>query len=422
MRLTQLWLTDFRNYTTAELELPPGLTVVVGDNGAGKTNLLEAVGYLATLESFRGAPSEAMVRQGEERAVVRGTAVRGQREVLVEAEIRVRGRGRVAVNRQPLRRAADLVGALVVSVFSPDDLELVKGGPSARRRYLDDLLVALHPRNDALRRDLERILRQRTALLRDAGGRLSPALAPTLDVWDSKLATVGDALGGARSDLVARLEPALAAAYAGIAGPDARPVGVAYDAPWRAGGLAAALAASRVEELRRGVCLVGPHRDELVLTISGMPARTHASQGEQRSLALALRLAGHRVVGESLGESPVLLLDDVFSELDESRSQALLDHLPPGQAILTTTGGIPTAATPNLVVETTTAHLTPRSGAAGPFLGASSSPGDHPTPRNGSPASAPPDLVAPGSPPDPNATKTASPHARPPAPVLDRPA
>ncbi len=286
------------------------------------------------------------MRQGEERAVVRGTAGSRRTGLLIEAEIRVRGRGRVAVNRQPLRRAADLVGALVVSVFSPDDLELVKGGPSARRRYLDDLLVALHARNDALRRDLERILRQRTALLRDCGGRLSPALAPTLDVWDSKLATVGDALGAARADLVARLEPALAAAYAGIAGPDARPVGVAYDAPWRADGLAAALAASRVEELRRGVCLVGPHRDELVLTISGMPARTHASQGEQRSLALALRLAGHRVVGESAGESPVLLLDDVFSELDESRSQALLDHLPPGQAILTTTGAIPQARHP----------------------------------------------------------------------------
>ena len=366
MRLTQLWLTDFRNYTTAELELPAGLTVVVGDNGAGKTNLLEAVGYLATLESFRGAPAEALVRQGEERAVVRGAAVRGERDVLIEAEIRVRGRGRVAVNRQPLRRAADLVGALVVSVFSPDDLELVKGGPSARRRYLDDLLVALHARNDALRRDLERILRQRTALLRDCGGRLSPALAPTLDVWDAKLATVGDALGAARADLVARLEPALAAAYAGIAGPDARPVGVAYEAPWRADGLAAALATSRVEELRRGVCLVGPHRDELALTISGMPARTHASQGEQRSLALALRLAGHRVVGESAGEPPVLLLDDVFSELDESRSQALLDHLPPGQAILTTTGAIPQAATPDLVVEASAAHLTPRPAPARP--------------------------------------------------------
>ena len=266
----------------------------------------------------------------------------------------------MAINRQPLRRAADLVGALVVSVFSPDDLDLVKGGPSSRRRYLDDLLVGLHPRHDALRRDLERILRQRTALLRDAGGRLTPALEPTLDVWDAKLAEVGDALGVARADLVAALGPELSSAYAGIAGPDARPVGITYEAPWREAGLAAALVVSRVEELRRGVCLVGPHRDELDLTISAMPARTHASQGEQRSLALALRLAGHRVVGDAIGEPPVLLLDDVFSELDESRSQALLDHLPPGQALLTTTGAIPPEATPDLVVEAAAAHLTVR--------------------------------------------------------------
>ena len=381
MRLTRLWLTEFRNYDTAELAIPAGLTVIVGDNGSGKTNLLEAVGYLATLESFRGAPAEALVRQGQDRAVVRGEAWRGGRELLIEAEIAVRGRGRVAVNRQPLRRAADLVGALVVTVFAPDDLELVKGGPSARRRYLDDLLVALHPRHDALRRDLERILRQRTALLRDAGGRLSPALEPTLDVWDAKLASVGDALGAARAELVGRLEPALAAAYAGIAGPEARPVAVAYEAPWRAGGLAAALAASRVEELRRGVCLVGPHRDELVLSISGMPARTHASQGEQRSMALALRLAGHRVVGDTLEEPPVLLLDDVFSELDDLRSQALLDHLPLGQAILTTTGAIPPAAVPELVVEVDAARLSTRAAA-----GTRSTPTPTPTPTPALPA------------------------------------
>ncbi len=268
-----------------------------------------------------------------------------------------------------------------MSVFAPDDLELVKGGPSARRRYLDDLLVALHPRNDGLRRDLERILRQRTALLRDCGGRLSPALEPTLDVWDSKLAMVGDALGAARAELVGRLSPALTEAYAGIAGPDARPVAIGYEAPWRlvVGGLAEALAGARVEELRRGVCLVGPHRDELALSVSGMPARTHASQGEQRSLALALRLAGHRVVGEELGEPPVLLLDDVFSELDDTRSQALLDHLPPGQAILTTTGSVPPAATPDLVVEVDGARLSPAR--PRPFRGADESPGDTVAPR-----------------------------------------
>jgi DNA replication and repair protein RecF len=342
--------------------------------------------------------------------VVRGTAERDGRELLIEAEIRVRGRGRVSVNRQPLRRAADLVGALVVSVFSPDDLDLVKGGPSSRRRYLDDLLVALHLRNDALRRDLERILRQRTALLRDCGGRLSPALAPTLDVWDSKLATVGDALGAARADLVARLEPELTAAYAGIAGPDARAVGVAYDAPWRTIGLAAALATARAEELRRGVCLVGPHRDELLLTISSMPARTHASQGEQRSMALALRLAGHRVVGESAGESPVLLLDDVFSELDDTRSQALLDHLPPGQAILTTTGAIPPGATPALVVQATTAHLTPHPHPASiSDVVANGAPPAPDAPKTSPPTPNPTDIGAPMSPTDQFAPKTAAP-------------
>ncbi|HVF13026.1 MAG TPA: DNA replication/repair protein RecF [Acidimicrobiales bacterium] len=410
MRLTQAWLTDFRNYAAAEIALPGGLTVIVGDNGSGKTNLLEAVGYLARLESFRGAPAEALVRQGAERAVVRGEASRGGRTLLVEAEIPVRGRGRVAVNRQPLRRAADLVGALVVTVFAPDDLELVKGGPAARRRYLDDLLVALHPRHDALRRDLERILRQRTALLRESGGRLSDAIAPTLDVWDTKLAAVGDALGAARADLVARLEPELAAAYAGIAGPDARPVAVAYEAPWRSMGLAAALEVSRTEELRRGVCLVGPHRDELAIGISGMPARTQASQGEQRSMALALRLAGHRVVGEALGEPPVLLLDDVFSELDDRRSQALLDHLPLGQALLTTTGAIPPAAAPDLVVEVTAARLAVRH----TVRGASGSPGDPHVPETVAGAAAAP-LPEPsphtvrgasGSPGDPYAPKT----------------
>jgi hypothetical protein len=209
---------------------------------------------------------------------------------------------------------------------------------------------------------------------------------------------------------VARLEPELTAAYAGIAGPDARAVGVAYDAPWRTIGLAAALAAARAEELRRGVCLVGPHRDELILTISSMPARTHASQGEQRSMALALRLAGHRVVGESAGESPVLLLDDVFSELDDTRSQALLDHLPPGQAILTTTGAIPPGATPALVVQATTAHLTPHPHPASiSDVVANGAPPAPDAPKTSPPTPNPTDIGAPMSPTDQFAPKTAAP-------------
>ncbi len=356
MRLTRLWLHDFRNYTSADLTLPPGLTVVRGSNGEGKTSLLEGISYLATLASFRGVPSEALVREGAAQAVVRGEGERQGRQLLIEVEIALHGRGRVAVNKQRLRRSSDLLDAIRVSVFAPDDLDLVKGGPSARRRYLDDALVALHPRYDALRRDLERILKQRTALLRQSGGRLTPDIATTLDVWDAKLVTAGEALADARAALVADLEPALAKAYADVA-PDRGVVSATYEAPWRAAGLAASLADARNEELRRGVCLVGPHRDDLTLRINAMPARTHASQGEQRSMALALRLGAHRLVADALDDVPVLLLDDVFSELDPGRTEALLHHLPPGQAVLTTAGPIPAGAEPDQVVTVTAGQL-----------------------------------------------------------------
>ncbi len=354
MRLSRLWLHDFRNYESADLTLPPGFTVVRGDNGEGKTSLLEGIGYLATLASFRGVPNEAMVREGAAQAVVRGEGERQGRQLLIEAEIA--SRGRVTVNKQRLRRSSDLLDALRVSVFAPDDLELVKGGPSTRRRYLDDTLVALAPKHDALRRDLDRILRQRTALLRQSGGRLTPDIATTLDVWDSKLVTAGEALADSRAALVADLEPALAKAYADLS-PTRGAVTASYEAPWRSGGLAAALAEARADELRRGVCLVGPHRDDLTMRINAMPARTHASQGEQRSMALALRLAAHRLVADTLDDVPVLLLDDVFSELDPDRTENLLSHLPAGQAVLTTAGPLPAGAEPQQVVTVTAGRL-----------------------------------------------------------------
>lgn len=350
MHLQRLWLTDFRNHHEADLSLAPGLTVLRGANGAGKTNVLEAVGYLADLSSFRGAGPEALVRQGCDSAVVRGELSRGGRSLLVEAEIRVGGRSRATLNRQPVRRVTDLREALGVTVFSPDDLELVKGGPSGRRRYLDDALVALHPRNELLRRDVERIVRQRNALLTSAHGRLTPDVETTLDVWDTKLSVAGEALAGARVALLSQLEPLATKAYEQLAGASAGESGprvsLTYEASWRTTGLAAALVSARADELRRGVSLVGPHRDDIGLGLAGMTARTCASQGEQRSLALALRLAGHLLVTEETGEPPVLLLDDVFSELDADRGRALLDHLPSGQAILTTTGPVPPGAQP----------------------------------------------------------------------------
>jgi DNA replication and repair protein RecF len=344
-----LWLTDFRSYASIEVNLSAGLTALVGANGEGKTNLLEALAWLATLSSFRGAPSEALVRRGAPFAVVRALAERDGRELLLEAQLQPTGRNRVLVNRQSLRRARDLLGSLRVTVFTPDDLDIVKDGPGERRRFLDEALLALHPRNDTLRAEVDKILRQRNALLRQTGGRLDEAAAFTLDVWDEKLAQAGEALAAARFELVERLAPLLASTYDALAHEPAL-VTVCYDAPWRTPGLADALAAARKEDLRRGVSTVGPHRDEMVLTIAGAPARTHASQGEQRTLALSLRLAVHHLVTAATESPPVLLLDDVFSELDPERSRALLANLPSGQTVLTTASALPPDAHPDIVL------------------------------------------------------------------------
>jgi DNA replication and repair protein RecF len=353
VRVRRLWLNDFRSYATADVELAEGLTVILGANGQGKTNLLEGLAYLATLSSFRGAPADALIRDGAASAVVRAEGEREGRQILIEAEVVASGRSRVQINRQRLQRARDLLGALRVTVFSPDDLALVKGGPAERRRYLDDTLVALHPRHDQLRSDVERVLKQRNALLKQAAGgsRFDEAAAFTLDVWDMKLAESGEALATARRDLVDRLEPSASDAYGSLAADSGGgAVEARYDSAWEKVGLAAALAAARRDDLRRGVTTVGPHRDDLQLTIAGLPARTHASQGEQRSLALALRLASHQIVTADTGTAPILLLDDVFSELDPSRSDSLLHHLPRGQSILTSAAGLPAGAEPDRIL------------------------------------------------------------------------
>ncbi len=349
MLLTDIELHRFRNYHDVHVELAPGVTVVSGDNGQGKSNLLEAVGYLATLSSFRGVPLDALIADGHDAAVIRANGVRDERALLIEAELTRSGRNRTMVNRQVLRRTRDLLGALRVTVFAPDDLELVKQGPGVRRRFLDDALVAVSVRNDVLRSDVDKVLRQRNALLKQAKGRLSAEIESTLDVWDAKFAESGTALATARLDLLELLAPVLVEAYGALSGH--RKVAAARYAPdWLDQGLGVALAEARRDDARRGVTTVGPHRDEIELTLEGRPARTHASQGEQRSLALALRLATHRVVTEATGSSPILLLDDVFSELDAARSAALLEHLPHGQTLLSTAGPVPEGARPDLVL------------------------------------------------------------------------
>jgi DNA replication and repair protein RecF len=342
MEISRLWLTDFRSYPQLDLSLAPGLTAICGPNGAGKTNLLEALGMLATLKSFRGSPTENLVRRGASSAVVRAEGERDERQVLIELEL-AKGRTRAQVNRQRLRRARDLLGSVRVSVFTPDDLALVKEGPALRRSYLDELLVALDPAADAVLSDLERVLRQRNALLRQAGGRLDESAALTLDVWDTKLATAGDDLTARRESLVEGLLPLVAEAYSTLAGRSTA-TSISYQRSWSGPSLDLALSEGRDDDVRRGVTQVGPHRDDVQLGVDGFTARLEASQGEQRTLALALRLAGHRLVTERLGEPPLLLLDDVLSELDDHRATALLDHLPAGQVVITTASELPDAA------------------------------------------------------------------------------
>ena len=374
MRLARLWLTDFRCYEQAEFEAGPGITVLAGGNAQGKTSVLEAVGWLARMSSFRGAPDGALVRMGTERAVVRAEVERAasgpdRPPQLVEAEIPAAGRNRVLVNRKPLPRTRDLLGTLRVTVFAPDDLRLVKGGPAERREELDDLLVALSPRYDAVESDYDRVLRHRNAWLRTWSRNDDPG---TLDVWDEQLVRAGAELVRGRLKLLERLAAPLGKAYGEVAGAAADVSGT-YEAAWVEGPLldesrvedvapllATAVARSRSADLERRVSLVGPHRDDWRLSIDGLDARRYGSQGEQRSLALAIRLAGHAVVADVVGEAPVLLLDDVFSELDEGRSASLVAHLPEGQALVTTAGHLPAGLTADRVVWVAGGRLGPK--------------------------------------------------------------
>jgi len=269
------------------------------------------------------------------------------RTVAIEAEVSASGRGRTMVNRQVAHRRSDLVQALRTTVFSPEDIVTVRGGPAERRAFLDRVLAVVDAKAARAAEDVEKVLRQRTALLRSAGRRLDGEGERTLDVWDDRLDLAGTALVEAREALVLQLTPLAAAHYGRLAG---TPVAVTlgYRRSWD-GRLLNALAGGRARDLERGMTLVGPHRDELEVTLGALPSRTHASQGEQRSLALALQLAAHQLATERLGSAPVLLLDDVFSELDPLRARALLAGLPPGQTLLTTALSAPPEVTASRV-------------------------------------------------------------------------
>ncbi|MFM8562826.1 MAG: DNA replication/repair protein RecF [Acidimicrobiia bacterium] len=350
MIVERIELVDFRNYRSATFDLTPGVTAIVGRNAQGKTNVAEAMAFLATLESFRQSPTAALVREGADFATVRAMVRHADgRDIQIEVQILRQGRVNVLVNRQRLARTRDLLGVLRVTVFSPDDLELVKGAPGERRRLLDETLAALAPKNDVLRLELDRVVKQRNTLLRQAGGRLNDEVVFTLDVWDRKLAEVGDQIGQARATLVAQMRPDVERAYQQLAGAPLA-VDLVYEPGWRRAGLAAALAVSRPDDVRRAVSTVGPHRDDVDFFLGTLPARTHASQGEMRCLALSLRLAAHRMVAREAGMTPLLVLDDVLSELDPERCTALLENLPDGQVVITTASALPEAAQPDRVL------------------------------------------------------------------------
>ncbi|MQA08466.1 MAG: DNA replication/repair protein RecF [Pseudonocardiaceae bacterium] len=345
MYVRHLQLTDFRSWEHADLPLEPGPMVFVGQNGQGKTNLVEAIGYVATLGSHRVASDTPLVRQGRERALIRVAVVNEGRELTVELEITPGKANRARVNRGPVPRAREVLGILRTVLFAPEDLALVRGDPGERRRFLDELLVLRAPRYAGVRSDYDRVLKQRNALLKSARASGNRTDVGTLEVWDGHLARHGAELLSARLNLVADLGPHVAAAYAGVA-PESRPVYIAYrsglgELPERADVdtlsdmLLTAMTEQRAQELERGVSLVGPHRDELELVLGDVQAKGYASHGESWSFALSLRLGSYELLRAD-GAEPVLVLDDVFAELDRRRRGRLAEVAARAEQVLVT--------------------------------------------------------------------------------------
>lgn len=337
MRVDHLGLTDYRNYSELEVDLDAGVNVLVGRNGQGKTNLVEAIAYLATFGSHRVASDTALVRAGAERAVIRSRVTQGERTIGLDVQINPGRANRIQVNRTPVKRTRDALGIVRAVMFAPEDLALVKGEPAGRRRFLDDILIQLAPRYAAVLSDYERALRQRNSLLRTAaksGREQRESLHSTLQVWDDRLVGFGAELTAGRAALVDRLREPVALAYATVA-PARNAVELTY-VPSRLAGAPASVAdfdaalrealnQVRDEEIARGVTVVGPHRDELELALNALPARGYASHGESWSLALALRLGSYELLRDEAAGDPILILDDVFAELDQQRRERLAE-------------------------------------------------------------------------------------------------
>ncbi|MFY9913654.1 MAG: DNA replication/repair protein RecF [Nocardioidaceae bacterium] len=355
MHVSHLTLVDFRSYASADVEIRPGVSAFIGPNGQGKTNLVEAIDYVATQSSHRVASDQPLVRFGADQAIVRTTIQRDDRQALIELEINPGKSNRARLNRGAVPRAREVLGILRTVVFSPEDLSLVKGDPGDRRRFLDDLLVARQPRFAGVRADYDRVLRQRNTLLKTAGGRRSgqrnEGALSTLEVWDAHLARAGAELLAARLALVDELRPHVARHYADVSVSVPRPDGgndatLAYkpsldlepglvEREPLMEALLAELGRRRSDELDRGVSLVGPHRDDLVLSLGVLPARGYASHGESWSFALGLRLAAFELLRAD-GDDPVLILDDVFAELDDLRRGRLAQLVAETEQVLVT--------------------------------------------------------------------------------------
>lgn len=350
MIIKWLELHNFRNYT--ELLFEPksaGAVIIVGNNGQGKTSLLEAISYLSTKKSFRGAVKESMISYDSVEAVIRaGFESSHQRDILVEASMMRSGRDRFLVNKQPLSKVSDINKVIPVTVFAAQDIEVVRGAPQLRRDFLDQCVAMLFPRGSSILSSVEKVLRQRNVLLKQSGGALTAEIASTLEVWDQQLSVYGTKLVELRSELVELMTPYVFEAYRVVSGSN-ETVSLAYKRSWD-GDLYNELVNHRRDDLRRQTNGIGPHRDELEIDLDGHPIRHNGSQGEQRTAAYALKIAFHSLYRDRVGEDPILLLDDVFSELDEVRSEAILRSVSAAQTILTTTGNIPGILEPTMKI------------------------------------------------------------------------